>query len=61
MKTVDERSIYHMSLHEKLVVDDNWIVMRVPGGWIYNVMYAGVESVSSVFVPWSDPKPHFES
>lgn len=45
------KTIYELDLHESLEIEDGIVVMRVPGGWIYE----------AVFVPYDDefnPKQH---
>lgn len=41
--------IYNMDLHEKIVLNNTTIVMRVASGWIYE--YA---NKSNVFVPFDN-------
>lgn len=49
-------AIYSMKLGERIASGDkhtygfDWIITRVPGGWIYTVETA--MSPASVFVPW---------
>ena len=48
-----QKSIYDLKLHENLWIDECNNVQRVPGGWIYNVIYFVNDSphgFSSVFV-----------
>ena len=50
------KTIYELSLHEKLELDTHTTVMRVPGGWIYT-NYFGVQGFyheNSTFVPYSN-------
>lgn len=63
------KTIYDLELHEELVADEYTIIMRVPGGWIYNIKHftRGEHRVddrsipeqryySSVFVPFNNDK-----
>lgn len=51
-------ALYSMSIGERISSDDkkkygiNWIVTRVPGGWIYTAEVS--KTPISVFVPYSD-------
>jgi len=38
------KTIYELELHESVEIEDGIVVMRVPGGWIYE----------TVFVPYSN-------
>ena len=37
-----------MGLHDEMMINDEYWVLRVPGGWVYTYLGAGS---SSVFVP----------
>lgn len=55
-ENTEGKTIYNLELHECLSVSDDCIVgvMRVPGGWIYEVNFtssSGVENTNHVFVP----------
>ncbi len=48
--------IYDLKLHEEYGIDNNTMVMRVPGGWIYTSSYengTGGTDMSSCFVPFT--------
>lgn len=45
-------SIYKMKLHETIHIGDDYEILRVPGGWIYN-RFSG-SGLSSCFVPFHD-------
>ncbi len=54
-----EKNIYTLALHERLSIDTELSVIRVPGGWIYETWrliqkdeYGQSEVVCSVFVPF---------
>lgn len=50
-----EKSIYNMKLHE-VFDDDNTTIIRVPGGWIYNLWFTdGIEREihNSLFIPYN--------
>ncbi len=52
-----EKRFYRMKLHEKITLDNNNTVLRVPGGWIYyNHIETTGENIqqlasTAVFVP----------
>jgi hypothetical protein len=48
--------LYEMELHDIIKFTKHLIVIRVPGGWIYNRIADNAEniSISSVFVPFND-------
>lgn len=53
----ESEAIYNLSLHEKCYLDEETMVRRVPGGWIYTYMYIApqlISSVTSVFVPFNN-------
>lgn len=49
------KSIYDLKLHEHTYIDSTGIwVVRVPGGWIYNLQISVDEGTdTTVFVPYS--------
>lgn len=51
--------IYKMKLHEylQIEIDNNEVVIiRVPGGWIYKIWYySGEDKYTTVFVPYHNP------
>jgi hypothetical protein len=55
--TEQEKQFYMMKLHEKISLDNNNTVLRVPGGWIYyNHIETTGENIqqlasTAVFVP----------
>jgi len=46
------KSIYGLSLGESFTTDDDIIIIRVPGGWIYILNCA--EGQNSVFIPYNN-------
>jgi len=55
----NEKTIWDLKLHEETNIDtdEEVYIRRVPGGWIYMVVW-GTTGVSGVFVPLSeDLKP----
>ena len=48
-----DNSIYGLKLHEYMIINNFWVVLRVPGGWIYMEQRAG-QSNSGVFVPFDN-------
>jgi len=52
-----EKTIYDLKLHESIYVCEkpSILVVRVPGGWIYNIQYPIEEGHdTSVFIPYDD-------
>lgn len=47
------QSIYKLPLGEKLNIDEDVDIMRVPGGWVYIFDLIGAKQ-NIIFVPWSD-------
>lgn len=35
---MDEKNLLDMKLHDRIQIDPNTIVLRVPGGWIYSII-----------------------
>ena len=47
--------IYKMKLHESFI-DGNINILRVPGGWIYHLLYCNDDRKNNfVFVPYHSP------
>jgi len=38
MRSINERVMLGMRLHEDFEVDEGLIIMKVPGGWIYKIL-----------------------
>ena len=60
---MSEKTIHDLKLHETLrgVADGNYVVTRVPGGWIYdswryNALDDRWEAYATVFVPFVQEK-----
>jgi len=59
MRSINERVMLGMKLHEDFEVHEELIIMRVPGGWIYKIIEIGGETDydkcptvrAAVFVP----------
>lgn len=49
-----EDNIYNLELHNATKVDNNLIITRVPGGWIYESLTKELNSISSTFVPYNE-------
>lgn len=53
----DSTEIYQMELHETAYYNNNWEILRVPGGWIYT-QYQFDDSIDTVntstFVPFNN-------
>lgn len=50
-----EKSIYDLKLHESVRLPMGMDILRVPGGWIYNVWDNEKDlALSGTFVPYSD-------
>jgi hypothetical protein len=47
-----EKDIYKMKLHDKIILDNARLIMRVPGGWIYG--FGNEKGTTDVFVPWDN-------
>jgi hypothetical protein len=65
--TEQEKRLYMMKLHEKISLDNNNTVLRIPGGWIYynHIDAPGENSQllasTAVFVPHNNEfKSNFE-
>lgn len=44
-----------MKLHEQIVIlNGQFVVTRVPGGWIYDIQEPTVNIANPVFVPFKD-------
>jgi hypothetical protein len=58
--TEQEKQFYTMKLHEKISLDNNNTVLRIPGGWIYynHIDAPGENSQllasTAVFVPFNN-------
>jgi len=53
----EEIDIYNMKLHEQVEISDKGFIgsiMRVPGGWIYEIDSKGYEVCTSTFVPFDN-------
>lgn len=50
---MDYYDLYHMKLHEKKIINHEYMVLRVPGGWVYSHMRLDKEAISTTFVPES--------
>lgn len=49
-----EKTIYQLELHETLEINNGeFVVMRVPGGWIYTRQEPTVNIANPVFIPHS--------
>lgn len=48
------KSLYAMQLHEIITVDGHTEVLRVPGGWIYEIYDGGSNISQMVFVPFNN-------
>ena len=49
------KTVWDLDYHESLVVEGKWkdyLVTRVPGGWLYKPSGKGMSAVPSTFVPW---------
>jgi hypothetical protein len=49
-----DKTIYDLELHETLIIDDECLVRRVVGGWIYESLHTDINNnyyMTSVFVP----------
>lgn len=50
-----EKTIYDLELHETLRTDFDVVIMRVPGGWIYDCWdIENDEFKQGVFIPFSN-------
>lgn len=58
---MDNKSIYKLKLHETTVVPCGITVMRVAGGWLYDI-WNDKQSISKigVFVSFNDEFQHLE-
>lgn len=55
IEETQEKSVYDLKLHESTTAGPWLSIVRVPGGWIYEVLCVLDENVSfGVFVPYSD-------
>lgn len=45
-------TVYSMRLHDRLMIDKNTLVLRVPGGWIYHILDGNQNTFNDVFVPF---------
>jgi hypothetical protein len=50
----DADTLYNMKLHERVEIEDEFYVMRVPGGWIYMDMNDDLRplTINMCFVPF---------
>ena len=54
---MEKNSIYNLKLHELIIIDEEFSVRRVPGGWIYyeldihNIKYTVLHTT---FVPYNN-------
>ena len=51
------KTIYNLQLHERLNIDKDILITKVPGGWIYELR--DTDGWNAVFVPYNvefDPK-----
>ncbi|MHA2181077.1 MAG: hypothetical protein ACXAAH_06620 [Promethearchaeota archaeon] len=50
-----ENILYELGLHETVKAKEGFIIMRVPGGWIYDCWDFNTDSFKSgTFVPYDD-------
>lgn len=50
----DSQALWNMQLHESIKVANNVFVLRVPGGWIYELYDQDVNKTNAVFVPFNN-------
>lgn len=48
-----DQNIYTIQLHESLEIGQGIIVLRVPGGWIYQIPNDQYDGFANVFVPFA--------
>lgn len=53
--STENKSIYDLKLHESTSLPCGTYIMRVPGGWIYNVWDSATDTPrSGTFVPYDN-------
>lgn len=53
VEELDAQKLWNMELHEE-VGQNGYVILRVPGGWIYNL------PAGNVFVPYSEEGCQYE-
>jgi hypothetical protein len=53
MDDLTAKELYALKLHETKAVRPGYVVMRVPGGWIYE-SWEHNEPSAVVFIPWNN-------
>lgn len=52
---VNEKCIYNLELHEELrVANDNILITRVSGGWLYTIYRLDEKQMNTSFVPFNN-------
>ena len=49
----EKKSMCEMSLNEIVSVSTGFNIIRVPGGWIYNIFDIASDADSAIFVPYN--------
>ncbi len=44
------KKLLNMQINEEICISTTWVVLRVPGGWIYT--RPSIKGATSVFVPY---------
>jgi hypothetical protein len=47
-------AVYSMGLHETITISEDFLVTRVPGGWIYEIQKPQANLLEIVFVPFNN-------
>lgn len=53
-QSVIQPAIYLMALHETITISEDFLITRVPGGWIYEIQKPQANLLEIVFVPFNN-------